>query len=303
LDARRTERSPSAEKPRLPATRPEQLPPPQDRKPNEKPQDKAKPSPSLRERFREHWLLATVATCVLLVAAIGGLAYWLSVRDYESTDDAFVAARSFSVAPKVGGYVTEVPVTDNQHVNAGDLLAGIDDRDYITAVDQTRAQVAVAQANIGNIQAQIDSRHQQIDQAKAQVDQAEAQLQFAQQEEARAKDLVDKGAGTVQREQQTRSDLQSQQANEIRTKAAFVAAQLGVKTLEAQLQSARAQLRQAQAQLDQANLNLRYTRVTAAGPRCETLRRGRHLCDRGPKPDDVRAGRGLGRRQLQGDPA
>jgi len=74
LDARRTERSPSAEKPRLPATRPEQLPPPQDRKPNEKPQDKAKPSPSLRERFREHWLLATVATCVLLVAAIGGLA-------------------------------------------------------------------------------------------------------------------------------------------------------------------------------------------------------------------------------------
>ena len=44
----------------------------------------------------------------------------------------------------------------------------------------------------------------------------------------------------------------------------LTAAQLGIKTLHAQLESARAQLQQAQAQLDQANLNLQYTRVTAA---------------------------------------
>jgi len=214
--------------------------------------------------MREHWLLLTVVLCVLLVAVTGGLLYWFSVRDYESTDDAFVAARSFSVAPKVGGYVTAVPVTDNQHVNAGDLLAQIDDRDYKTAVDQAEAQVAVAQANIDNIQAQIDSQNEQIKQAQAQVDQAKAQLQFAQEEEARAKDLVEKGAGTVQREQQTRSDLQSQQANTTRVNAALIAAQLGIKTLNAQLESAHASLQQAQAQLDQANLNLQYTHVTAA---------------------------------------
>jgi membrane fusion protein (multidrug efflux system) len=75
---------------------------------------------------------------------------------------------------------------------------------------------------------------------------------------------VEKGAGTVQREQQTRSDLQSQQANTTRAKAALIAAQLGIKTLEAQLENARAQLQQAQAQLDQANLNLQYTHVVAA---------------------------------------
>ena len=157
-----------------------------------------------------------------------------------------------------------MPVTDNQHVNAGDLLAKIDERDYVIAVDQANAQVAVAQANIDNIQAQIDSQHEQVNQAQAQVEQAKAQLQFAQEEEARAKDLVEKGAGTVQREQQTRSDQQSQQANMTRSNAALVAAQLGIKTLEAQLESARASLQQAQAQLDQANLNLQYTRITAA---------------------------------------
>jgi membrane fusion protein (multidrug efflux system) len=262
LGAQTAERGSPAEQPR-PATRPEQ-PPPQDRKTTETSMDKARPSSSLRDRLREHWLLATLAVCVLLIAVIGGLSYWLTVRDYESTDDAFISARSFSIAPKVGGYVTDVPVTDNQHVKAGDLLAKIDDRDYLNAVDQAKAQVAVAEANISNINAQIESQQEQIKQAQAQVDQAEAQLVFAQQEEARAKDLVEKGAGTVQNEQQTRSNLQSQQANTARTKAALTAAQLGIKTLQAQLESGRASLQQAQAQLDQANLNLQYTRVTGA---------------------------------------
>ena len=207
--------------------------------------------------------MALVVACVLLAVLLGGTLYWFSVRDYESTDDAFIAARSFAIAPKVGGYVREVPVTDNQHVNASDPLVRIDDRDYVIAVNQAQAQVSVAKANIDNVQAQIDSQRQQIDQAKAALDQADAQLKFAEQEEARAKDLVQKGAGTVQREQQTHSDLQSQQANTSRAKAALIAAELGVKTLEAQLESARAALQQAQAQLDQANLNLQYTRVTA----------------------------------------
>jgi membrane fusion protein, multidrug efflux system len=263
LDARTAERNPSAEEPRLPATRSDQTPS-KDREVAEKQQEHtAKPS-SRRDRMREHWLLLTIVTCLLLITVIGGLSYWFATRDYESTDDAFVAARSFSVAPKVGGYVTQVPVTDNQHVNAGDLLAQIDDRDYKIAVDQAKAQVAVAQANIDNIQAQIDSQNEQVKQAQAQLEQAKAQLQFSQEEEERAKDLVEKGAGTVQREQQTHSDLQSQQANTTRANAALIAAKLGIKTLQTQLESARASLGQAQAQLDQANLNLQYTRVTAA---------------------------------------
>jgi membrane fusion protein, multidrug efflux system len=264
LDAQTRARGPSAEQ--SPERRQEQRPASERaRKADEKAQQTdSKSSPSMRDRLREHWLLAGVAACVLLIALIGGIAYWLEVRDFETTDDAFVAARSFSVAPKVGGYVTDVPVTDNQHVSAGETLARIDERDYRIAVDQAKAQVAVGQANIDNVQAQIDGQREQIKQAQAQVDQAQAQLQFAREEEARARDLVEKGAGTVQREQQTRSDLQSQQANMTRAKAALIAAQLGIKTLEAQLESARAQLQQAQAQLDQANLNLQYTNLVAA---------------------------------------
>jgi len=223
LDAQTSGRVPSAEKPKSPQRQPEQSPADKARKTGERSREGGASRQSFRQRLREHWMLATGAVCLLLIALIGGIAYWLAVRGYESTDDAFIAARSFSVAPKVGGYVVEVPVTDNQHVNAGDLVARIDDRDYKTSVDQAQAQLAVSQASIANIQAQTDSQRQQIDQAKAQLDQAQAQLQFSQQEEARAKDLVDRGAGTVQREQQTRSDLLGQQANTARARAALTA--------------------------------------------------------------------------------
>jgi membrane fusion protein (multidrug efflux system) len=260
VDVQTRERGPSAEQPQrakdAPKTSPDQASDVNDQKPAK--------TPSLRDRLREHWLLATVGAIVLLAALIGGLLYWLQVRHYESTDDAFVAARSFSVAAKVGGYVTDIPVTDNQHVNAGDLLARIDERDYRIAVDQATAQVAVSTANIANVEAQIVSQQEQIKQAQAQLEQAQAQLQFSQEEFKRAEDLVEKGAGTVQRQQQTRSDLQAQQANNERAKTGVAAAQVGIKTLQAQLEGARAQLAQSQAQLDQAKLNLQYTSVVAA---------------------------------------
>ncbi|MCC8939140.1 HlyD family secretion protein [Bradyrhizobium sp. Arg68] len=263
MDAQTRDRGPSVEKPRQPERTPEQKSAP-DKSSTVQDTQEADKKPSPRERLRQHWMLAAAGAVLLLAALIGGGAYWLNIRHYESTDDAFVAARSFAVASKVGGYVVDVPVTDNQHVNAGDLLARIDERDYRIAVEQAGAQVAVAQANIANVEAQLDSQQEQIKQARAQEQQAEAQLKFAEEEASRAQNLVEKGAGTVQRQQQTRSDLDAQQANTSRAKTAVTAAELGVKTLEAQRKSSQASLEQAKAQLDQAKLNLQYTNIVAA---------------------------------------
>src|SRR3954452_18349536 len=56
---------------------------------------------------------ASVLAFILAMAALGfGYLYWDNARRFESTDDAFIAARQFSVAPKVSGYLTAVPVTD-----------------------------------------------------------------------------------------------------------------------------------------------------------------------------------------------
>ena len=76
----------------------------------------------------------------------GGYLYWDNAQHFESTDDSFIAARQFAIQPKVSGYITAVPVTDNQHVATGDVIARIDDRDYRIALEQANAQLAHDQA-------------------------------------------------------------------------------------------------------------------------------------------------------------
>ena len=91
-------------------------------------------------------LALALALPLLLATAAGGYLYWDHARRFQSTDDAFIAARAFSMAPKVSGYITAVPVTDNQHVGAGEVIARIDDRDYRVALEQAKAQLAHDQA-------------------------------------------------------------------------------------------------------------------------------------------------------------
>jgi hypothetical protein len=87
--------------------------------------------------------VVSAAGAFLLASIIGaGYVYVDYIRHFESTDDAFIAARQSALAPKVSGYITAVPVNDNEHVAAGDMIARIDDRDYRIALDQAEAQVA-----------------------------------------------------------------------------------------------------------------------------------------------------------------
>jgi membrane fusion protein (multidrug efflux system) len=204
---------------------------------------------------------------VLLAAAIGGgYLYMDYTRHFESTDDAFIAARQYALAPKVSGYITAVPVTDNEHVAAGAVIARLDDRDYRVALAQAEAQVAAARASIENIDAQLDVQQAQIAANQAQVDQADAALVFAQQQAARYQHLEQTGYGTVQNSEQYTSQLHQQQSALLSAKATLNLAQRQVESLKAQRKSAVASLAQAEAQRDQAQLNLSYTTVTAAQP-------------------------------------
>jgi multidrug efflux pump subunit AcrA (membrane-fusion protein) len=93
-------------------------------------------------------LEAAGVIALLVVAGIYGDYYWTTGRFLVSTDDAHVQAHSVLISPKVSGYISEVPVDDNQSVKAGAVLARIDPRDYQTALDQARANVAVAQEHV-----------------------------------------------------------------------------------------------------------------------------------------------------------
>ena len=118
-------------------------------------------------------LIAAAASLFLAVAASYGDYYWTTGRFLVSTDDAYVQAHSVLISPKVSGYISEVPVDDNQAVNAGQTLARIDDRDYLTALDAARANVAAAQAAVDKLEQQITQQRLVVEpQATVTTDQA-----------------------------------------------------------------------------------------------------------------------------------
>jgi membrane fusion protein, multidrug efflux system len=220
-----------------------------------------------RNSVLHHRPIVFAIGAILFASVLGGGYLYLDyAQRFQSTDDAFVAARQFSLAPKVSGYLTAVPVTDNEHVKAGDVIARIDDRDYRIALEQAEAQVAAAQASIENIDAQLNVQQAQISANQAQVDQTQAALVFAQQQAERYKHLEQTGYGTVQNAQQYTSQLHQQQAALQSAQATLRLAQRQIEALKAQHNSAVANLAQAKAQRDQAKLNLSYTTVTAAEP-------------------------------------
>jgi membrane fusion protein (multidrug efflux system) len=192
-----------------------------------------------------------------------GRYYWTTGRYLVSTDDAYVDVHSAMMSPKVSGYISDVPVNDNQPVKAGDIVALIDPRDYQTALDQARANVAAAQATIETLQQQIAQQGLTVEQARQQVASDQAALVYSQQDFQRFTDLARTGYGTVQRAQQVQSDVVQKQARLSSGKTGIASAEKQISVLQAQLDQARASLAQQQAQAHQAELNLSYTTITA----------------------------------------
>ncbi|WP_426408501.1 HlyD family secretion protein [Bradyrhizobium ganzhouense] len=268
------ESPPSAHEPAVKSHEPEPVaraPAPNKSPADKTPQPETEQSQTIGKARSDSFLrrrpVASAISAVLLAAAIGGGYLYMDYAEhFESTDDAFIAARQYALAPKVSGYIAAVPITDNEHVAAGDVIARLDDRDYRVALAQAEAQVAAARASIENIDAQIDVQQAQIAANQAQVDQAQAALVFAQQQAVRYEHLEQTGYGTVQNSEQYTSQLHQQQAALLSAKATLNLAQRQVESLNAQRKSAAANLAQAEAQRDQAQLNLSYTTVTAAQP-------------------------------------
>src|SRR4051812_39546457 len=137
------------------------------------PQERTGIIESVRHKIADHPYATTLVAIATGMALIATIAWWLHMRHFESTDDAFIDARVTQVSSQVSGAIVEVPVSDNQFVDAGFVLVKIDDRNYVAALDRANAQVAQGAAGIANVTAQLDAQQALVDQANKQVDQAQ----------------------------------------------------------------------------------------------------------------------------------
>ena len=208
-------------------------------------------------------LIAVAALVFVGAAAFYGHYYWTTGRFLVSTDDAYVEAHSVLISPRVSGYISEVPVDDNQPVKAGEVLARIDPHDYQAALDQARANVAAAQASIDALNQQIAQQRLTVEQARQLVESDQAALVFSQQDLQRFTALEKTGYGTVQRAQEAQADIREKRAALQRDTNGIGVAEKQVSVFEAQLAQAKAALAQQQAIEHEAELNVSYTTIVS----------------------------------------
>src|SRR5256885_7235816 len=117
-----------------------------------------------------------------------GARRWIFSLSHQSTDDAQVDGHIVPILPKVGGFVTEIRVDENQRVRVGDTLIVLDDRDYKVRLAQAEADLAVALAGVSN--------RTRVGQAEAQVEQAQANAPKAHADLDRLRPLAEQDIGS-----------------------------------------------------------------------------------------------------------
>jgi membrane fusion protein (multidrug efflux system) len=209
-----------------------------------------------------HWPLVLVGLVVVIFTAIV-LYIVFRPRPDVWTDDAYVMVHYATIAPRISGQVTIVPVDDNEAVKTGQVLAALDPRDNETALASAEAAVARDGSLFDEIVANLSRQPSIIEQQQAAVVSARARLAFAQDDARRYSNLAATGAGTMQEHQQADTTLRQGQAALDGAQAALAAARRQLDVLTAQRAAAEAAVRADKAQLEQAKLNLSYTRVRA----------------------------------------
>ena len=202
----------------------------------------------------------------MILALLGLLfaGYWyLHYRYFESTDNAYLQSEVTGIGSKLSGYISEVLVTDNQPVKAGQLIARLDDREYKTKVAEAEADLRLNQATAENLAATRTQQLSLIRQAEAKVSSANAEQVRAQQQVRRVSQLNQRHYSSQDSLDEVRAGLQVNQAQEQEAKAALQAARERLLVLDAEAKQNQAKLALSAAQLEQAKLELAYTELRA----------------------------------------
>jgi membrane fusion protein YbhG len=206
-----------------------------------------------------------MAIAVLALVAVAGLLLWRGVFARRAPENIVslsgrIEGDDSAVAPKLGGRLVEVRVREGDVVNAGDVIAVLDDEQVRAREDQARASLTQMEARAKAAQEQIAVLREQLRQTELQtnqsrvdaagrVKQADAQLaaaeaQLAQQRAAYQLAVFDRDAYIKLAESGAASERQSKQAISTADQqaAAVAAAQKQVDAAEGALATAKAML-------------------------------------------------------------
>jgi membrane fusion protein, multidrug efflux system len=198
-------------------------------------------------------IIAHIISAIVIAGAIVGVIY--ATRQYyiyPRTDDAYVRANTIGVAPHVSGPIVDLPIVDNQHVRAGQLMFAIDPRPYQAAYDNAVAKLQLTTLQVRALENSIGS-------ARAQEQQHRASAAYARQYLDRIEPLLPKHFVTANDVYNARTRYQAEQANveSAHSDVSKTQNDLG------QLGNVNTRIKAAEAEVYNAKLNLDYCLVVA----------------------------------------
>ncbi|MBD2157264.1 HlyD family secretion protein [Leptolyngbya sp. FACHB-16] len=250
-------------------------------------------SSSLKQ-FSKKRILIVSGIAIATTLGIVGYRWWSYTATHESTDDAYVTGYIHPVSSRIAGTVVQVDVNDNQDVQKGQLLIGLDPKDYQVVVQQAQAalenarqQASAAQATInlasqtaqantteaqgavGEAIASIASSQAAVNQAQAAIIAAQDQLTKTQAQEANVKITYQRyeqlyQAGAIPQQQRddaltayqvAQAETQSAQQGIVEAKAKYQSAIDGIDQSRANLVDSQGKVQQAKASGQQTEVN------------------------------------------------
>ena len=192
--------------------------------------------------------------------------------DFEETGT-FIAEESSQIAPVAPGRVLSTPVDVGTHVNKGDIVCELDPRDAQIRLDQARAQLQEATANVRQMQSRIGlssanasfdpDKVPEVAAARANYESAQANARMATADAQRYVNLAVTGDVSQSALQKARTQQETAEAQVNAAKQQYEAAANSARQSSEAISTSLATLDGVKAQVAQAEKSLADTKIRA----------------------------------------
>lgn len=178
--------------------------------------------------------LLGIAAAVFAVIGVGYFAYWyVELRHYERTDNAYVQGNLVQVTPQIAGTVVAVNADDTDFVKAGAPVVLLDRADAEVGLAQAQAALAQTVREVRSLYTTNATGSANVTLREAEVTRARADLAKAEDDLSRRQKLESSGAVSGEELNHARSAVSNAQAAVASSQAALVAAQQQLATSRA----------------------------------------------------------------------
>jgi membrane fusion protein (multidrug efflux system) len=146
------------------------------------------PQPSANKKKKRKGVLIVLALIFVLIGIAWGVYWFLVLRHFQETDDAYVAGNQVQVMAQVSGSVNKVWFEDTDFVKKGDVLVSLDKTDAEQAFE--KAQTALATSVRQTHQLMINGKQYQASITLQQTALAQAQADLKRREPLGAANLI-----------------------------------------------------------------------------------------------------------------